>query len=55
MDVVYGIQITGTTDPYIARPEKVMQLADSAIKPGAYLVDLLPLCTCFYVRRAYSG
>lgn len=47
MDVVYGIQITGMTDPYITRPESLIQMIEAAMVPGAYLVDLLPLCTCF--------
>ena len=46
MDVVYGIQVTGMTDPYITIAEKVIEMLASAVLPGAFLVDLLPLCAC---------
>ena len=47
MDVVYGIQVTGMTDPYITRAEKSLQMISAALRPGAYLVDLLPFRTWF--------
>lgn len=55
MDVVYGIQVTGVTDPYITRAERSVQEIVDAILPGAYLVDLVPLRTCLCARRSYHG
>ena len=43
MDVTYGIQVTGMDDSYIEIAEKVLQLAASAMLPGSFLVDMVPI------------
>ena len=52
MDVVYGIQVTGSTDRYITNAEKVAQMLVAAVLPGAFLVDLIPLRMSFRVGVA---
>jgi len=42
IDVMYNIQVTGASDPYITIAEKVNQLAALAMLPGKFLVDVLP-------------
>lgn len=54
MDVVYGIQVTGITDPYITIAEKSLEMISAAMLPGAYLVDLLPLRMCS-IGLPYNG
>ena len=55
IDVVYGIQVTGITDPYIMRPEKSINMIAAAIMPGAFLVDLFPLRTCLHIFLHHKG
>jgi len=45
MDVVYGIQVTGTRDKYITVAEDVVERISSAAMPGKFLVDSIPSCT----------
>jgi len=41
-DVVYGIQVTGTGNRFIAVADEVDRLASSAALPGKFLVDAIP-------------
>jgi len=43
MDVVYGIQVTGSDDSYITIAEEVVYFFGLALLPGRFLVDMLPL------------
>lgn len=45
VDVIYGVQVTGTADRHITVPEKLVGMFSAAILPGAYLVDIIPLRT----------
>lgn len=45
MSITYGIDVQEEKDPWIATGEHVMEAADRSIRPGTYLVDLIPLCT----------
>lgn len=51
MDVVYGIQVTGSTDRYITMAEKVAKMLEEAVLPGAFLVDLIPLRMCLELKQ----
>jgi hypothetical protein len=44
MSVAYGISITSTEDRYIAIAENALAGMAKAANPGAFLVDLLPIC-----------
>lgn len=43
MDVVYGIEVLPTNDPYVEAAEKGIASVSEAAKPGTFLVDFLPL------------
>ena len=47
MGVTYGIAINSTEDRYIAIAEKALEGMARAASPGAFLVDLLPVCPFF--------
>jgi hypothetical protein len=42
--LVYAINVRDKDDPYIATAEKAMAHLGAAGKPGAFLVDVLPIC-----------
>ncbi|KAF7977288.1 hypothetical protein HWV62_4251 [Athelia sp. TMB] len=43
IDITYGIRAKPTNDPFIALAEKTLGIINSAVKPGAFLVDALPI------------
>jgi hypothetical protein len=42
--VVYGIKVLPKADPYIAIAEKALEAVAATANPGAFLVDVLPIC-----------
>jgi hypothetical protein len=42
--IAYGIKVLPKGDPYIAMAEKAIASAAIAATPGAFLVDVLPIC-----------
>lgn len=44
MNLTYGIHIAPRDDRYITMAEKALAGMSEAAKPGAFLVDLLPIC-----------
>lgn len=43
MDVIYGIQVLPSDDPYIEIAEKAMLSVGEALIPGTFFVDFLPI------------
>ena len=43
--IVYGIKVLPTEDPYITTAENALAGVTAAANPGAFLVDTLPICT----------
>lgn len=43
--VSYGIDVQEADDPYIAAAEHGLWIANQCMAPGAWLVDLIPICT----------
>jgi hypothetical protein len=41
---VYGIKVLPKADPYIVIVEKALEAVIAAANPGAFLVDVLPVC-----------
>ena len=46
--IVYGIKVLPKEDPYIATAENAIAGVTVAGNPGAFLVDVLPICTSAY-------
>jgi hypothetical protein len=46
MNLTYGIHIAPENDRYITMAEAALAGMSEAAKPGAFLVDFLPFCTC---------
>jgi hypothetical protein len=42
--LVYAINVREKDDPYIETAEKAMSHLGAAANPGAFLVDVLPIC-----------
>jgi hypothetical protein len=42
--LVYAIEVLDTDDPYIETAEKAMSYLNKAGVPGAFLVDIFPIC-----------
>lgn len=42
MDVIYGIDILPTNDPYVEAAEKGIASVSEAAKPGTFLIDFFP-------------
>ena len=53
IDITYGIRVKPTNDPFIALAEKALDTGNSAIKPGAFLVDSFPILK--YVPEWFPG
>ena len=45
MHIVYGIQVQDENDKYIAIAKTAMETVSKAGTPGAFLVDVFPVCT----------
>jgi cytochrome P450 len=45
--MVYGIDVKGNGDKYMATPEKVIHAITVGTVPGRFLVDVLPFCSWF--------
>jgi hypothetical protein len=43
MDVVYGIRVSGTDDPFLSNIEEALRGIAAASTPGRFLVDQLPI------------
>lgn len=50
MAIAYGIETT-EDDPYIATAEHAMEAVNASLVPGAFLVDLFPICEFRFTRR----
>jgi len=46
MGVVYGMRISPQDDEYISVAEKALDGMARAASPGAFLVDIIPICRC---------
>jgi hypothetical protein len=44
MRINYGYKTLAESDPYLDCMEKVMAAFSEAARPGAWLVDIMPLC-----------
>ena len=53
MDIVYGIEVQESGDPYISLAEEVMKANEEAAIPGTFWVDLLPILA--YVPSWFPG
>jgi hypothetical protein len=53
LDIVYGIKIQDSGDPYISLAEEVVDWASEAAVPGAFLMDLFPILA--YVPSWFPG
>lgn len=42
--IAYGVEPKTFDHPYVVLSEKLMAIADVAARPGAFLVDIFPLC-----------
>jgi hypothetical protein len=40
----YGYEVSGKNDRYIATANEAVGLLSAAFLPGAYLVDIIPVC-----------
>lgn len=49
MDVVYGIDVLASNDPYVETAEKALASVAVAGTPGAFLVDFFPIRECFSI------
>lgn len=47
MKVTYGVDVTDEDDPFIYHAEQTIAAFNTAARPGRYLVDLIPICTCY--------
>lgn len=47
MAIAYGIETT-EDDPYVATAEHAMEAVNASLVPGAFLVDLFPICEFRY-------
>jgi hypothetical protein len=46
LQLVYAIDVLDKDDPYIETAERALLSLAKAGKPGAFLVDLFPICSC---------
>jgi len=53
MGVTYGIAINSTEDRYIAIAEKALEGMARAASPGAFLVDLIPVCSFLFLSPQF--
>lgn len=53
--VTYGINVQEENDPWVEGAENVMDAVDHCVTPGAYLVDLLPICKSYAVSSSLSN
>jgi hypothetical protein len=53
MDIVYGIEVQESDDPYISLAEEVINAGNEASVPGAFWVDLFPILV--YVPSWFPG
>jgi hypothetical protein len=53
MDIVYGIEVQESGDPYISLAEEVIKAGTEAAIPGAFWVDLFPILV--YVPSWFPG
>jgi hypothetical protein len=53
MDIVYGISVQESDDPYISIAEEALEGLSTAGVPGAFWVDLLPILK--YVPSWFPG
>lgn len=44
MGITYGVQVQDTHDPYVEVAEEALDFLVQGGNPGAYFVDLLPIC-----------
>ena len=44
MEMTYGMDIKSHEDKFLQASEKAMEYLESAITPGAFLVDTFPIC-----------
>ena len=50
--ITYGIEIEDHDDPNVAVAELAMQHFADAGTPGAFVVDILPICTLTFKLRS---
>ena len=43
MEMTYGIDVKSHEDEFLQAAERAMELFESAIVPGAFLVDIFPI------------
>ena len=53
MDIIYGIAVQESNDPYIFLAEEVVNSGNEAAIPGAFWVDLFPILK--YVPSWFPG
>lgn len=46
--MTYGVEIKEENDPWIKLAEDVVMTLRACIQPGAFLVDLIPACKCYF-------
>lgn len=44
ISIAYGIETLEDNDPYVATAEHTMEAVNASLVPGAFLVDLFPVC-----------
>lgn len=45
MEITYGIDIKSHEDRFLQAAERAMEHLESAVVPGAFLVDTFPICS----------
>lgn len=46
MSLTYGFDIKSHEDPFLTAAERALATIEETTVPGAFLVDLFPICTC---------
>lgn len=44
--IAYGIETMEENDPFITTAEHTMEAVNASMIPGAFLVDIFPVCEC---------
>jgi hypothetical protein len=52
--IMYGIKVLQTGDPYIETAEKALTATSEAMNPGTFLVDSLPIRTNYFVHITHK-
>ena len=52
LSITYGIDSRSTDDPFLSTVIEASHALGTAMVPGEFLVDAIPMCGCLYAQMA---